>query len=194
MGIDHRQSRRQDFPWQMVVSDDNIQYASHSLHIFHGSNAAIHRDQETCPIVGNFLQGFQIEAIAFLFPVRYIIGCHSPQSTKIVHQKRSGGHTIHIIVPINHDFLSIPDSPGNALHCRLHVLHQEGVVKGHLLRVQESLCLRRRPEASVPEGLSSELRHIQLPGQLFGLRHRLVSFPFFQHILLLNFSLPLQNS
>ena len=150
MGIDHRQRRRQLFPRQMMVGYNDIQFACHGRHIIHRSNAAVHGHQELYTTIGNALQGGQIKAIAFLFPMGNIKIHAGPQSPKVMHQQSGGCHAVHVIVPIDHNLFFIIYGLNNPGHSLIHILHPKWVIKILLLRLQKYFRCLPGADTTIP--------------------------------------------
>jgi hypothetical protein len=106
LGIDHGVGRRQRVPGQVVVGDDDGEPKLPGPgHLGRSADAAIHGDQDLCPVPGQGLDTGQVQAIAFRGAFgQPPQGGKSPLPQKI-HQQGGTGDTVHVVVaPHGHGF------------------------------------------------------------------------------------------
>ena len=141
----------------MVVQNDDVypQAVKH-VHLLHGGSAAVHRNKQAGRVrtfAKAALDAGLAESVAFpgtdgnkILGIQVISHQNSPE-------KRHGGDTVHIIVPINAHGFPFIHGPENAVHGSPHFPHQERVAQVGEPGVQKEFRFHSPGEAALQQKL-----------------------------------------
>ena len=157
-GIDHRRCIRtpQRARLMVVQNDDVYPQAVKHVHLLHGGSAAVHRNKQTGRVrtfAKAALDAGLAESVAFpgtdgnkILGIQVISHQNGPE-------KRHGGDTVHIIVPINAHGFPFIHGPENAVHGSPHFPHQERVAQVGEPGVQKEFRFHSPGEAALQQEL-----------------------------------------
>ena len=154
----------------MVVGDDDVQAEGPALlHFANRTNAAVDRHDHRRTIVPEPCQGLGVQTVAFLKPIGDVPGGHETRLLKPLEQQYGGGHTIGIVVAIDHHPLSQLMGLPQALHRAVHVQQVEGIRGCCVTAAKEGLRLSRVLHAPVRQQAAvqgRESRHGEIREEL----------------------------
>ena len=128
VGVHHRRSLRDGLLALVVVGDDHVNSKlPGKLHLPSGGDAAVHRDDQCDPLLGQVEDRLLIQAVALLQPVGDV-GAHPPsQPGEAVGEQTGGGDAVHIVIPVDRHQLSRFQGTAHPEDRPVHVLEQHGV-------------------------------------------------------------------
>ena len=135
----------------------------------------------------DLLQSICVQPVALRETVRNVVGDIPPECADAPHQEGGCRHTVHIIVPVDHDRLATADGTQDTLCPALHIRHEKGIMKRRIRRVEKGTRFLCRADAALPKELSDDGRDADLCGERVPLVRMLCDDPFFQHVFLLLF-------
>ena len=128
VGVHHRHSGGQGVLALVVVGDHHVHPKSGGKpHFLHGGDAAVHGNDEGHPLVGQGLDGLQVEAVTFLQAVGNVGGHLSPHVPQAVGEQTGGGDAVHVVVSIDRQMLPRLQRPAYPRRRPVHIPQQHGV-------------------------------------------------------------------
>ena len=128
MGVHHRCGGGQRVFALVVIGDHHVHAKSGGKgHLLHGGDAAVHRDNEGHPLVGQGVDGLQVEAVPLLQTVGDVGGHMPPHAPQAVGKQAGGGDAVHIVVPVDRQVLPCLQRPAHPRRRPVHVPQQHGV-------------------------------------------------------------------
>ncbi len=107
---------------------------------FHGgANTAVHRDDETYLFLCKDIQGFVVQPVPFIKTVGDVCPGFSPHLLEHLDQQCSCSYAIHIVIAVNHNFLSHGYGGQDSGNGILHANHLEWIIHFRL-GAQVSFC------------------------------------------------------
>ena len=150
MRVHHSHCIGQGLPGLVMIGHHHINAQTVGMgDLLMGRNAVIHcDDQPDPPDIVQKVDGFGVEAIAFLLPVGDIVDHIGAHRLQIAVQQRCGGDAVAIVVAVDHDEFARFHRQANAFHRPVHIPEQERVKQGVLFPVQRLDLL----QAAYPTG------------------------------------------
>ena len=134
----------------MMIRNNDVEHTAHLRHRLHRRDAAVHRDEQRAALFVNLPQRGQVDAVAFRKSIWDVVRDITAERADIFRQERRRGHTVHIIVAVDHDRHVSLDRVENACGGNLHVRHEERVVKRRFLGMQERIGSVGCTDAAMP--------------------------------------------
>ena len=135
----------------MVVANDVVDTLLFGIgHLFGRFDAAIERDHKAHSLACGVVYTLDRHAITLVITVGNIepqVVVSQPSEEGV--DQRYGRRSVHIVVAINHNLLTVFDGTFDSLHSAIHILHQERIVQLFELRVEESVCFLNGVYASL---------------------------------------------
>ena len=152
----------------MVGDDHSHPQALGQKGFLHGGDARVHRHHQAAAILRQLADGPGVQAVALVHPVGDIILTLRSPGAEVPDQNGCGGDAVHIVVPIDCNFLSPPDGFLQSGHGLVHIRQQKGISQPIQRSVQKpgSILSTKSPGS---QHLSCQMRKPQLRFQAPGL-------------------------
>ena len=151
-GVDNRISTGQNIPpcaffslcksWFMVIQYDHF-HAKFlcQCHFPHSRNAVIAGKKHPNTFVCKLFHGFIVQSVSFLLAMGHIISHLTAAFLNGTAQYGGTHDAIHVIIPVNSNFLSFFDSHGNQVQPFFHILHFQPIMQAGSIGIQEIMGL-----------------------------------------------------
>ena len=141
VGIDAGDGRGELIGDFVVVQHDRVDARGFGVgDLFDIGDAAIHGDNQLYILLFELIDDRNLQPVAFLNPVRNVIGDAAGQLFDKFVQNDNGGDAVRVVVAVNDDVFFVVDRLQQTGHAFSHVLHQKGTVQVVEGRVQIALC------------------------------------------------------
>ena len=130
MGIYNGDGVRQNVLTFVVIGDHQIDpQLPAQISLRHGSNAAVHSDDQLDSLGVELVDGDGVQAVAFLQTAGDIADAVSAVAAQKVRQQAGGGDSVHIIVAEYRHLFSPGQGKAHPAGGKVHVRHQKRVQK-----------------------------------------------------------------
>ena len=124
----HRQRIRQLILRHVVVADDQIQAQRAGVFgLARRADAAVHRQHHAETALRQHIQGFIVQAVAFIEAVGDVRLGVAAQGTQHLHHQGGRGHPVHVVIAVDRHGLAAVDGAPEPLHRPVHIHQQKGI-------------------------------------------------------------------
>ena len=137
--VEYRHGGRYLLSRQMVVTDDEVDSELVGIgHFLDGFDAAVECDDEVYSVLFGIVHAKFRDAVPFRITVGYVEEqlFHPHLAKENVNQSHGSG-SVHVVIAVDHDFLTARHGFVHPAYRLLHILHQERVVQVRQLRTEE---------------------------------------------------------